>query len=218
MPQQLRAEDGDHDRRAHGAEHVGHGVGDRHRVEQRLGLIGGEAQPVDGVGREAHRGGNRLRARVEPGGVAEVVAGDLRDHRAGDQAEHALHHREDRLRQAVLGDAAHELRPDAVADREQEHEERKRLERLVDRDPDLPDHDAGDQSGGHRSEADALVGELAEVVAEAEREKDRDLRVLLQRGEEPVDHGLPLPFFFRGSVLSAASALGLSSSRPSDAL
>ena len=81
--EQLRAEDGDHDRRAHGAEHVGHGVGDRHRVDQGLGLVGGQAQPVDGVGREAHRGGNRLRPRVEPGRVAEVVAGDLCDHDAG---------------------------------------------------------------------------------------------------------------------------------------
>ena len=31
--QQLRADDGDHDRRAHGAEHVGHGVSDRHVIE-----------------------------------------------------------------------------------------------------------------------------------------------------------------------------------------
>ena len=172
---------GDHDRRADGAEHVGHRVGDRHRVEQRLGLVGGQAQPVDGVGREAHRGGDRLRARVEPRRVAEVVAGHLGDRDGDQQAEHALDHREDRLRQAVLGDAADELRPDAVADGEQEHQEDGRLEGLRDRDPDLSDQDAGEQRGGDRPEADALEGELAEVVPDGEREKDRDLRVLAQR-------------------------------------
>ncbi len=36
--EQLRAEDGNDDRRADGTEHVGHGIGDRHRVEQGLGL------------------------------------------------------------------------------------------------------------------------------------------------------------------------------------
>ena len=161
-------------------------------------MIGGQAQPVDGVGREPHRGRDRLRARVESGRVAEVVAGELCDHHAGDQAEYALHHREDRLRQAAAGNPAHELRPDGVADGEQEHEERKRLERLVDRDPDLPDHDGGDQGGGHRPEADPLVGELAEVVTEGEREKNRDFRVGLKRREEPINHSL-LPFLSVGS-------------------
>src|SRR5439155_19672245 len=93
-----------------------------------------------------------------------------------------------RLRQAAGGNPAHELRPDGVADGEQEHEERKRLERLVHRDPDLPDHDGGDHGGGHRPEADSLVGELAEVVTEGEREKNRDFRVGLKRREEPVNH------------------------------
>jgi hypothetical protein len=59
---------------------------------------------------------------------------------------------------------------------------------LVDRDPDLPDYDGGDQGGGHRSEPDPLEGELAEVVTDGEREKNRDLRVSLKRGEEPGNH------------------------------
>src|SRR5207248_11606659 len=107
---------------------------------------------------------------------------------AGDQAEHALHYREDRLRQAAARNPAHELRPDAVADGEQEHEERKRLERLVDRDADLPNHNGGDKGGGDRSEPDPLEGELAEVVTDGEREKNRDFRVGLKRSEEPVYH------------------------------
>ena len=151
-------------------------------------MVGGQARSIDGVRRQPHRRGDGLRTRVEARRIAEIVAGHFRDHDGGNQAEHALDHREERLRHAVLGDAAHELRPDAVADGEQEHEERKRLERLVDRDADLPNHHAGDQGGGHRSQADALVGELAEVVAESEREKDRDLRVGTQRCRKPFKH------------------------------
>ena len=188
--EQLGAEDGDHHRRAHRAEHVGHRVGDRHRVEQRLGLFGGQAQPVDGVGRQAHRGGDRLRPGIESGRVPDVVAHELHDHDGDDQAERALDHREERLRQAVLGDAADELRPDAVADREQEHQEDRRLEGLVDGDPDLPDDDTGQQRRRDRPEADALEGELAEVVADRQREKDGDLRVLFQRRSEPIKHDL----------------------------
>src|SRR5262249_57128150 len=95
------------------------------------------------------------------------------------EAEGALDHRKDVLRETVLGDAADELRPDAVADCKQEHQEDCRLEGLRDRDPDLPDKNAGQEGGGDRSETDAFEGELAEVVPEREREEDRDLRVLL---------------------------------------
>ena len=136
--------------------------------------------------------------------------------------------REDRLRQAILGDAAHELRPDAVADGEQEHEERKRLEGLRDGDPDLPDQDAGQQGGGDRPQADTLERELAEVVPEAEREEDRDLGVLTQRREEPVDHASsalrarvrasPHPCAVSYFVRCLASASGFRSSRPFPAL
>ena len=197
--EQPRADQGDHDRRADGAEQVGHRVRDGHRVDQSLGLIGRHAQLVDGVGREAHRGGQRLRPRVEARRVAEVVADELDDRDGHHQAEQALDHREECLRQAVLGDTAHELRPDAVAHGEQEHEEHGRLERLRDRDPDLTDDDAGQQGGGDRPQPDASEGELAEVVPEGEREEDRDLGIGPQRSEEPVDHGA-----LRSPVLSSS--------------
>jgi hypothetical protein len=107
-------------------------------------------------GRQAHRGGNRLRPGVESCRVAEIVASDLCDHDGGQQAEHALDRRECRLRQTILRDAADELRSDRVADGEQEHQEDGRLQGLGDRDPDLADQDTGEQRGGHRSKSDAL--------------------------------------------------------------
>jgi hypothetical protein len=187
-PEQLGAEHGDHDRRAHGAEHVGHGVGDRHRVDEGLGRVGGQPRPVDGVGRQAHCGGNGLRPRVEPGRIAEIVARHFRDRERNQEAQQALDGREERLRHAIPGDAPHELRADGVADGEQEHEEHRRLERLGDGDPDLPDQHAGQERRGDRPQADALEREPAEVIADAEREEDRDLGVLLQCCEEPVNH------------------------------
>jgi hypothetical protein len=50
-----------------------------------------------------------------------------------------LYRGEDRLRQTVLGNASNELRPDGIPNREQEHQKRKRFQRLRDRDPDLTD-------------------------------------------------------------------------------
>src|SRR6185436_15644345 len=71
---------------------------------------------------------------------------------------------------------------------EQEHEEDRRLERLRDGDPNLSDQYACQQGGGDCAEADALESELAKEVADGQREKDRQFRVLTQRGEQPVNH------------------------------
>jgi hypothetical protein len=68
--------------------------------------------------------------------------------------------------------------PTGIADGEQEHQEDGRLQRLRDRDSDLPDQDTGEQRGRHRSKADALERELAEVIAQTKRQEYRDLGVL----------------------------------------
>jgi hypothetical protein len=56
-----------------------------------------------------------------------MVPGKLGDDDGNREAEHGNEDREDRLRRAVLGDAPDELGSDAVADREQEHQEEGRL-------------------------------------------------------------------------------------------
>ena len=63
------------------------------------------------------------------------------------------------MRYAVLRDAAHELRTDAVADGEEEHQEGEGLQRSGHRDADLADDHRRDQRRRHRAEADALEGE-----------------------------------------------------------
>src|SRR6267378_2692808 len=44
---------------------------------------------------------------------------------------------------------------------------------------------------GHRLRPDAAEAELADVVADAAREKDGDLRVAAQRRNKPLKHGIP---------------------------
>ena len=84
------------------------------------------------------------------------------------------------------------------------------------------------------AQPDATEGELAEVVPEAEREEDRDLRVLAQRRDEPVKHSALRCPVLRSSVaelgheascgrgaaffFALPSADGLSSFRPRLAL
>jgi hypothetical protein len=177
-PEELRPDQGEQDRRADGAEDVAHGVGDGHRVEQALGLIARQAQSVDGVGRQPHRRRDRLRACVQARRVAHVVAGQLGGQDGRPQTEHADDDREDRLRQTVLGDTADELRSDAVADRKEEHEEEDRFDVRRDGDADLADQDGGQQRGGDRAQANTADAECADVVADTEREEDRDLRIL----------------------------------------
>src|SRR4029079_15234969 len=138
---------------------------------------------------------------VEPGRIAEIVARRLRDPHRDQEAEQALNGREERLRYAVPPDAANELRPHAVTDGEQEHQEHSRLERLVDRDPDLSDQDAGQEGRSERSQADALEGELAKVVADGKCEEDRDLRALLQRREKPINHDVSSVCQVSGALL-----------------
>ena len=138
------AEKGDDHRGTEGAENIGDGVGDRHRIEQALGFFGWEAQPVDRIGGQAHRRGNRLGAGIQPCSGTGVIAREPGGQVTADQAEHADDHGEQCLRDAVGGDAAHELRPHGVPDRKEEHQEKERLERPRGRNIKLADDHRGD--------------------------------------------------------------------------
>src|SRR5207249_4107384 len=69
-----------------------------------------------------------------------------------------------------------------------ENEEEGRLHIRRDRDAELPDHDGRQQGGRDRTKADALEGELAHVVADAQGEKERDLRIGTQCLSDPFKH------------------------------
>ena len=144
------------------------------------------AEPVDLVRRDADRGRDRLRAGVEPDRVAEIEPGDLRadDGTSRQSAQHDQ--REQDLLRAVLAQAAKELRPDAVADGEQEQQEEGRLDRPRDVDAQLADGDRRQQR--RRDVAQVEAGQLlrADPEAERERQKERELRIRAQRFDKPV--------------------------------
>ena len=188
-----RAEQRQNNGGSDGSENVGDGVGDRHRIQYFLGFLGRQAEAVDRIGRQAHRRRDRLRSGIEPRSRADVVARQLRAEIGGSEAEEADHHGKQRLRKSVLRDAAHELRSNAVADGEQEHQEEDRLERTADRDPKLADDHRRDQRRGDRSKTKALVGEGAEVIPERQGQEDGDLRIAAKRLHEPINHDVTLP-------------------------
>ena len=163
---QRRPNQRQNDRGADGSENVADGVGHRHRVQQLLGFLRRQTEAIDRVGRQAHRRRDRLRSGIEPRRRADVIARELCAEIGGAQTEEAYDDGKQRLWKPVLRDAAHELRSDAVTDREQEHQEEERLERTADRDPKLSDDHRRDQGRGHRSETQTLIGKGAEIVAE----------------------------------------------------
>jgi hypothetical protein len=189
--EERRAEERDNDGRPDGPEDIRDGIRDRHGIEYGLGLIGRQVQAGDRVGREPHRRRDRLRPGVEPRCRAHVVACELGAEIRRQETEHADDGREQGLRHAVLRDAAHELRADAVADREQEHQEEEGLERARDVDPELPDNDGGDERCRHGAEPETLIREGPDVISDRERQKDRDLGILAKCVCEPIEHGSP---------------------------
>ena len=77
----------------------------------------GEAQSIDGVGGEAHGCGNGLGTGIKSCGIAEIVANEFGNCDRDYQTEDTLDYGEERLRHAILGDTANELRTDTVANR-----------------------------------------------------------------------------------------------------
>ena len=195
--EERRANQRQNDRGSDRSEDVGDGVGDRHRIQCFLGVLGRQTEAVDRIGRKAHRRRDRLRSGIEPRSRADVIARQLGAQIGGPQAEQADHHGKQRLRKSVLRDAAHELWSNAVADREQEHQEEDRLERTAYRDSKLADDHRCNQRRGHRSQTKTFVGEGAEVVPERQRQEDGDLRIAAKRLHEPIDHDVTRSRFQR---------------------
>src|SRR6185295_3456979 len=186
--EQGRPEQGEHDGGPDRAKDVGDGVGHRHGVQELFALLGWQAQAVDGVGGKPHRGRDRLRAGIEARGGADVIAGEFRPGIGREQTEDADNRGKQRLRHAILGDAAHELRAHPVADGEQEHQEEGGLDRPGNRDAELTDEDRGNQRRRHRAKAQPLVGEGTEIVAKRQGQEDRNFRITAQRINKPIDH------------------------------
>ena len=191
---QGRPEQGEHEGGPDRAEDVGDGVGHRHAIQKFLAFLGRQAQAIDRIGGKPHRSRDRLRTRIEARGRTDVVARQLGPNERREQAEDADNRGKHRLRKAILGDAAHELRAHPVADGEQEHQEEEGLERPRNRDAKLTDEDRGNQRRRHRTKTQALIGEGPKIVAKRQGQEDRNFRITSQRINEPIDHDAYHPF------------------------
>ena len=100
----------------------------------------------------------------------------------GRTQERAQHH----LGQRAAPQAAEELRADAIADRKQEHQEEHGAHGSGHRYADLADQEPGDERPQHGADLEAADADLAEDVADREREKQRELHMFAQRTNEPL--------------------------------
>jgi hypothetical protein len=96
-----------------------------------------------------------------------------------------------RLWYAVSRDARHELRTDAISDREEEEQKEDRFDVRRDLNSELADQDCDEQRGGYGSKAEALDALAADPISESQREKERDLGILTQGFNEPRQTALP---------------------------
>ena len=186
--EELRSEEGENPAGAHRAEEIGDGIGDGDQVEFGLGLFGRQARRVDRIGGKADRGRDRVRAGEQSGSKARSVARDDRSDVDRQQTENRDDHGEKRLRRPVRRDAAHELRADTEAHREQEHDEEDRLHLARDLDAELADHNAGQQRAGDGAKAEAAEFARTDPVADGEREEDRQLRICAQGVCDVAEH------------------------------
>jgi len=122
-------------------------------------FLGWQTQPADRIGRKPHRSGDRRRTGVEAGSGTYAITGQPCADIGGAEAERANQHREQRLRYSVLRDAPDELRSNAIADGEKEHQEKRRFQRPRNRNANLADDHGGNERRGDRAKAQASVEE-----------------------------------------------------------
>ncbi|MDT4873810.1 hypothetical protein FQZ97_1090740 [compost metagenome] len=84
-----RTDQGQHDGRSDRAENIGDRIGDRHRIQQPLGLFRCQTETIDRVRSQSHRRGNGLGSGIEPERRADIVAGYLGGDIGGTEAKDA---------------------------------------------------------------------------------------------------------------------------------
>jgi len=100
---------------------------------------------IDGVAGHAQHRGDGAGAGQQACGLADVVTGEFGREERRQQAGNTQDHGEIHLRQPVALQTPEELRPHAVTDREEEHQEEHRLHIGRNRDVQLADQDTGEQ-------------------------------------------------------------------------
>ena len=169
---QLWTEPGEKQDQAQVAEAVRDRVAERGVGEKRDFLVVGNRQFGDRAQARAERGRLRHAPRQHADRQTFVESKDGRNADHGGEPRHGHDERQGDLRQRLFLQAAEELRPDRVADREQEQVEERPAQQVgqFGLREDADGH-AGDQRADDRSEADALDVETANDRPEQDGEK-----------------------------------------------
>ncbi|MNT03246.1 hypothetical protein D3C72_1377680 [compost metagenome] len=169
-------------------EDVGDGVGRDHVGLQLRDLGGGERQLRDRVGRRAHHRRFGGRARHQPGGRAAVE----RQQHGGAEHQREHYHHLDQAQQAqpqALGvEVGKELRTARVAERKDEEHEEHVLHAVVEPDAQLADHQRGNQRAADAAQLDRPETDLAHRVANAQHQKQCDLRTVSEYFHKVAEH------------------------------
>ena len=189
----------DHEREIQEQDRPGHAEGVGHRIAHRRVVV---AQRRDG-GLQRRRAG--ARTREQPEGVAQVHSHHLRDQ----QARRARHHHADQRDDVgplagPAGQADDELL--AVLDPDRIEEERQAECPHHRRRHGLgckPANGERDEQHGAHAEREALDIDLADEIADGDREEQRHQRLLLQQRLDPVHFRLLCFEFFWQTVRQA---------------
>jgi len=124
----------------------------------------------------------RRNARREPFIEAEQLAAD----EDGGEATGRQEHRHGDLAQRAAVERAEELRPALVADRIDEEREHDALHARVDVHAKLADQHRRDERAAHATDLELAEVDLADRIADGERQEERRLRHALEYGMDEI--------------------------------
>jgi hypothetical protein len=174
-----------HDDGAEGAEHVGDRIADRDIALQPRRLGRGEAELGDRIAGRADDGRLREAAGRHARRQALVEPAQLGHDHDGRQAAGRHHRGQDDLLDRLLAERAEELRPALEAHGIDEQREQHRLHAAVDLHAHLAHDHRHQQRARHAAQLELAELDLADPVADRQREKKRHLRRLLEQFMQP---------------------------------
>lgn len=187
-PKEARPEMSQHDDRYEDAHQVSDGEGRRHPSDEACLILGAERKAADRIAGGADRRGFRQCARHQSRGRAGVVTQHARGEVREADADTCKHHGQGGLGQPVLPETAKELRASAVADGEQEQQEKHLLQCFGECNLELAEQHRDDQHARRRAKAKSPDTRTPKCVAESQSHKKRDLRPLAEQVDEPAHH------------------------------
>jgi hypothetical protein len=180
LPHEFRQDVHAHDNRAQRAEHIGHGIRDSDIRLHRLHLIDRQSETRDRITGRANDGRLSQRATGEPCRKPLVEVEQFRADHHRDKSRHREKDRHGDFTQRFAIQRIEKTWAGVVTDRVDENREHDGLHAVVDRHTGLADHDRSEQRPAHSAQLELAKVDLADVIADCQREKQRYLGRLVK--------------------------------------